>query len=150
MRLLISIIACALLLGGCELFKPVKKSSSVDIKGICEDFCDRWVHATYDCYNISGDCPAGLPPEDDMRDECKDECVDISNDLDEEGFDEAVQCMECANDELDDDAECLDVYEDMWDFYLYVPACEYECAPVESMLNKFDWYDDLDDICWNV
>lgn len=149
MRPIDAMIVLALLLGGCELFKKIERDSArLDVKEACGDFCEAWIHATYDCLDDTGDCPAGVPSFSETKTQCKDECIEIANDLNDDDMETASECMWCVIDEVGTAPDCLDFYDDEWNYYLYIDACEWECGDVESLLGKWNWPDDLDDHCW--
>jgi hypothetical protein len=150
MRALKAIMVLCVVLGGCDLFKKVELYSAVqDANEACGDFCASWVHATYDCIESSDLCVGEVSPEGDSRSSCKDECVEISEGIDDENeLDKIVECMWCVVDELGTEPDCTDFYEDQWSMIPWIAECEYECSDVETLLNKFDWWEDLLDQCW--
>jgi hypothetical protein len=152
MRAINAIIVLALLLGGCEFFKPIKKETSQEqeTNDACGDFCAAWVHATYNCLDVTDLCMDEIAPFDETRSECKDECVEIALELDESDLEDVTDCMWCVVDEIGTEPDCWDLYEDEWGFYFYVDECEWECEDVESMINKFNWPEQLMAECMDV
>lgn len=147
MRLLTLSIALTLTLGGCDLFKPLEEyDAQKEAANACEYFCESWVYATYDCFIESDGCPAGLPPVNETNDECEQECVTLSNDLDDDDLDKAIDCMWCLVDNVGDTPDCDEVYDEWGDFA--VEECENDCTVTETMLSAFDWPQNLVDACW--